>query len=341
LTLTASWFDLDRLPYDATLSFAFHRALSERLAANGLEVAYVEPVPLSGNRNGTAITMQGQDKHLLIYNSWVSSNYFQVTGIPIVRGAGFDENASTVANEVVVSESTARQFWPGENPIGKQFEALDRRSTTLWQVVGVAKDVRSLVLSQVDSSLVYFPLRHDRYRYVSILVRSPSSAASVAAIIRREAGAVDSQVQVAAAPLSDNFKIWEAPARISSTMGFILGIAGLLLASMGIYGVVAYTVSQRTREIGIRMSLGAGKAEIVRMILAQTLRPVAAGVVVGLIGCAAVSRLLESLLFGVSPLDPLVSGGVSIFLAAVALLAAYAPARRAAKVDPMIALRYE
>jgi putative ABC transport system permease protein len=141
--------------------------------------------------------------------------------------------------------------------------------------------------------------------------------------------------------LEQNLTLWEFAPRITAILGAFLGIGGLLLASMGIYGVVSHAVTQRTKEIGIRMSLGANPNDVLRMMMRQMMLPVALGGIAGLIIIASVSRILQSLLFGVSPVDPVVFGGVSLLLAGVAFLASYVPARRATRVDPMLALHHE
>jgi ABC-type antimicrobial peptide transport system permease subunit len=147
-------------------------------------------------------------------------------------------------------------------------------------------------------------------------------------------------VLVKAGTLEDNLALFQLPSRVLSILAFALGLAGLLLASLGIYGVMAYAVTQRTREIGIRMTMGAQRRDVMQLVLAQSMRPVAVGVAIGLAAGAAVSRVLASLLYGVSPRDPVVFVGVALFLSAVALLAGYVPAQRAARVDPMTALRH-
>jgi putative ABC transport system permease protein len=159
--------------------------------------------------------------------------------------------------------------------------------------------------------------------------------------ITREPSALDSSILIHTGKLEGNLDLWKLPARMLSILAVALGTAGLLLASIGIYGVMAFAVAQRTHEIGIRMTLGAERKDVLWLVLRQSLRPVAVGVAIGLCGCAAVSRVLSSLLFGVNPLDPLVFGGVSVFLAGIAILASYVPARRAAQVDPMSALRHQ
>ena len=152
---------------------------------------------------------------------------------------------------------------------------------------------------------------------------------------------LDANMLVRAAGLEQNLTLWEFAPRITATLGAVLGIAGLLLASMGIYGVVSHAVTQRTKEIGIRMSLGANPNDVLGMMIRQMMPPVAFGGIAGLIIIASVSRILQSLLFGVSPVDPVVFGSVSVLLAGVAFLASYAPARRATRIDPMLALHHE
>jgi putative ABC transport system permease protein len=337
---TAS-FDLSLEGYDEPRAAAFHQQLAARLTARpGIaEVAFVDSVPLSGSRRGTVVTLEGKEGNHQITNAEVSSNYFQLLGIPIVRGRGFEaRESSSEQHVIIVSESTARKFWPGEDPIGKRVRVSDY--AVYQDVVGVSKDIRATGLAAVDPVFVYFAAGPRTHLGLSVLARGEAGVPAIAKAIREEVQALDSNVLVHSGTLEENLALFQLPSRILSILGFALGLAGLLLATLGIYGVMAYAVTQRTKEIGIRMTLGAERRDVMRLILAQALRPVAMGVAVGLATSAGVSRVLASLLYGVSPLDPVVFGGVAMFLSTVALLAGFVPAQRAARVDPMTALRH-
>jgi macrolide transport system ATP-binding/permease protein len=340
--ITVANFDLTRQGYDAPRAAEFHRRLAASLAAQpGLETAFAAPVPLSGGRYGSIVTLDAKDLRIPVSWATVSANYFDALGIPIVRGRGFEERDASADSNLIISESAARRFWPGEDPIGKplRFGRDTDQAPVYRQVIGVAKDIHSTGLAQPDDAFVYVIAKD--YSRVSLLVRGPGANPAIARMIHDRARTLDPNVLVQTNPMEDNLRLFQFPSRATAILGGVLGFAGLLLASLGIYGVVSYAVTQRTREIGIRMSLGARKSDVLGMILGQALRPVAVGIAIGLMGSAAASRILQSLLFGVSPLDPLVFAAVSILLAAIAALAGYAPALRAAGVDPISALRHE
>ncbi|MGD0771419.1 MAG: ABC transporter permease [Candidatus Solibacter sp.] len=339
--IATAGFDLSLEGYDEPRAEAFHRQLAERLAARpGIaEVAFVDSVPLSGGRRGTVVTLEGKEDRRQITDATVSANYFQLLGIPMLRGRAFEPHESSSGQHViVVSESTARRFWPGEDPVGKRLRVGDDKF--YHEVVGVAKDIRASGLAAVDPFFVYFAVGPRTHLSLSLLARGEAGVAAIAKAIREETQALDANVLVKPGALADNLALFQLPSRILSMLALTLGLAGLLLASMGIYGVMAYAVTQRTREIGIRMTMGAGRRDVTQLVLAQAMRPVAIGVALGLAAGAGVSRVLASLLYGVSPLDPLVFAGVALFLSAVAMLAGYVPAQRASRVDPMTALRH-
>jgi hypothetical protein len=286
------------------------------------------------------VTLDGRDGGRPVYYASVSRNYFELLDIPILRGRSFrDLDMRANPPVVVVSEAAARSLWPGEEPLGKRMRF--GNDTAYNEVIGIAKDLHSLGLSEPDPIFVYVPVRPEDYLSASLLARGTAGAATITKAIQREAHALDSNLLVRTDELTKNLNLWQIPSRVTAVLGLVLGLAGLLLALLGVFGVVAYAVSRRTKEIGIRVSLGAQKNDVLRLMIAGTMRFVIAGIVLGLAGSAAVSRILHSLLFGISPLDPIVFASVSALLGAAALLASYIPARRATQVDPLSALRHE
>lgn len=287
--------------------------------------------------------------------SFVTPNYFDTVNIPIVRGRVFTPvEAEGQAPAVVISEATARRFWPGQDAIGKHLQiGLEKRTMSFpgeedpyiasSEVIGIARDVRSLDLRQIDESYVYLPLSQSRQWTSTLLVRTASDPRTMLPEIGRIVHAVDAELPVMAAPLRAMVSMdpFFVVSRIGGLLASVVGTMGLLLACLGVYGMVSYSVAQRTREIGIRMALGAENMQVLRLVVREGFRPILSGMVIGLIISAGVSRLMAATLFGLNPLDAVSFSGVSLLLAAVAGIAIILPARRALRVDPMVALRYE
>ena len=269
----------------------------------------------------------------------VSPEFFSLLGIPIVRGRNLTATeARTGAPVTIVTESTARRFWPNQDPIGKILHMEGEKDI---QVIGVAKDAQVSHLARANETYLYLPAGPKQQVRVQLLVHGADGFASTATGIRAAIHSLDPGLVVDIASLEDNLEVWRGPSRIAAILAGALGALGMLLACVGVYGVVSYAVSRRVREIGIRMTLGADAREVKNLILRQAMRPVAIGALVGISGCAAVSQILSGMLFGLSAHDPLAFVAVPLVLLSVALVAGDIPARRATQVDPMVALRYE
>ena len=260
-------------------------------------------------------------------------------GMPMVRGRGFTkEEMQSDAGVMVMTESTARRLWPGQDAIGKTLRGFDKKE---YQVTGVVKDAQVSHLGEPGGMFFYIPAGPKEQERLQLLVHSKSGDTATANGIRESARALDPDLIVDVTRLEDNLELWRTPSRIVAALSGVLGGLALLLASIGVYGVVSYGVSQRIREIGIRMTLGADGREVMSLLLRQAMRPVLIGAAVGVAGCAAVSQILSKVLYGIGSHDPIAFIGVPVFLLGIAFLASYIPARRATRVDPVVALRYE
>ena len=326
--------------YDEHLATMFIARLRERIAAlpGVVEVAQAECAPLSHDISGGGFTITGRADKISIEYNHVSPNYFSVVGIPILRGRGFTATEALNPSGVIVTESTAQRLWPGEDPLGKTLRGYTGGE---YSVIGVAKDAQVSHLGKLDTSYLYFPAGplDDSRSYV--LVRYATGFKDVSNDIRQAVRSLDPDVSVDVIKLEDNLAIWRAPSRIVAALSGALGVLALLLASIGVYGMVSYSVSRCVREIGIRMAVGATGADVVSLVLRQAMRPVLIGALAGIVVCAGVSQVLSSMLFGLSAHDPIAFICVPVFLITVALIASSIPARRAMRVDPMIALRCE
>jgi predicted permease len=339
--VVAASFDLQQQGYNDARALQFHRQLVERVSAiPGVDLAsQAAVVPLEGSSWGSIVELDGVPATRMRFN-YVSPEFFPLLGIPLVRGRVFTEaEGRQNAHVAVVSEATARHFWPNQDPLGKVFRIGPEKLP--YQVIGVARDIRSTDLAHVEKTFFYFPAADKNQKQMHLLAHTNGPVGSTARLIRDAAHSLDANIIVNSIPLEENFEKWRTPSRILASLVATLGFLGLLLASLGIYGVVSYVVSSRTREIGIRMTLGANSSGILNLIIKQAMRPVVLGLVIGCAVCAASSRLMSVMLYGISPFDPLTFAGVALFLTVIALLACYLPAKRATRVDPMEALRYE
>jgi putative ABC transport system permease protein len=317
----------------------------ERVGAlPGVEaVAQVNRTPLSPGRTGTMLRLPGQTQWHEVEMNTVSPEYFSLIGIPILRGRTFAAaELGDLARAVIITEATARRYWPGEDPIGRTLVmALGPNQETSLEIVGVVKDAQLTSIGEIASSYMYLPAGPRDQQRLRLLVRSETDFTALASAIRAVSRELDSGVVTRVNPLEENLSFWRTVSRLVATLSGSLGLLALILASFGVYGVVSCVVSRRVREVGIRMMLGASARDVQAMILHQTLRPVVIGAVIGIGAAAAASRILQSVLFGVSPFDPLAFIGAPLFLLAVAAAASLAPTRAALRLDPMTTLRYD
>jgi macrolide transport system ATP-binding/permease protein len=309
---------------------------------------FTRPLIIEGSR-GDQRTLPGGSLGTI-----VSPDYFRTLSISILRGRIFTEKeAETNAPVVVLSEATARNFWPEDDPIGQRIK-LDLKSDSHWreyQVIGIAKDARSTNLTRIDPTFFYLPAASDTFAGATILLRLQGEPQGSVRAVVDSINEMDRTLQPSLISLEDGqIRIQRLLTEMLGTFVAFLAALALPLAALGIYGVIAFLVSQRTREIGIRMALGASRADILRLILSQGMRPVVFGASLGFLLSLAASTAIHAflvfpgvpdVLFGASFFDPVSFLGLTFFLGCVALLASLIPARKAMRVDPMAALRYE
>jgi putative ABC transport system permease protein len=274
----------------------------------------------------------------------VSPDYFRTMETPLKRGRFFTDADDRQAPQVVlIDEALAQRYFSNRDPVGLRIKRGGPTSEAPWMtIVGLVGNIKSDGFDQPDQPHLYYPIFQNPAYAMAIYLRTDVAASTVTQSLREQVRALDrdlpvfgerTMTQVAAESMSRR--------RFAMQVVGLFGILALVLAAVGIYGVIAYSVTQRTREIGIRVALGASRSAILRWVLKQGMVLTMAGVVVGLIGALALTRLLRSLLFGVGPTDIVTYGVLAAVLTIVALIACYVPARRATKVDPLVALRYE
>jgi putative ABC transport system permease protein len=338
---------------DAERRAAFFEPVMERInGLPGVEYSGVtQTLPLAGYMPEIAFSIGGpprlgENAHP-VGMDFCTAGYFQAAGIPILKGRTFDRRDKPGApGVIIINAALADQYFPNENPLGKRLYLLEPREGSVdarWEIVGIVGNVHQHGLTEPVQPCVYRPLS---YSFIwhggNLIIRSANEPDALVRSVRQAVLDVDPSQ-----PVANIQTLKEIVASSVAQRRFLLSVVGgfagaaLLLAAIGLYGVMAYAVSQRTREIGVRVALGAKNRDVITMVVGQGMRIVAVGLALGLIGAFGLSHLLRGLLFGVNPTDLTTFVAVPLVLLAVTLFACWLPARRAAKVDPMEALRYE
>jgi macrolide transport system ATP-binding/permease protein len=342
-------FDLSLQGYDAPRSREFKRRLLERVRSLP-DVQYAglsNSVPLSLSMNNNPIYVEGQPEQSganvpMAMNSWATAGFLSAMGTRLLEGRDFTEQDGESNRPVaIVNETFARRFWPDQSALGKRYSHAG--SAGPWiEVVGVIEDGKYFSLSEDPTPFVYSYLNPLDGGDLTMVVRTAGEPQSAMGAIRREFQQLDAALPVYnVKTMVEHMSVAYFPARLAATLLGCFGLLALLLAAIGIFGVMSYAVTQRTREIGIRMALGAQAGGILKLVVGEGLKLATFGMAIGLAGAIAGTRLMSSLLYGVNALDVVTFAGVSLLLALVALLACYIPARRAMRVDPLVALRCE
>ncbi len=332
--------DLTSQGYDEARAATFHAQLSERLQAlPGIKsVSLAQTVPFAGGRDET-IDIEGGGSAQSVSANEVSAEYFQTLGVSLRRGRYFtEEDGRSGQSPAVVSQAMANRFWPNADPIGKRFR--DNAGTS-HEIVGVVADVSSRHIGKLDGPFFYTPASPSKLTGHSFVLRTNENLAAGLSAVREVARSLDTGVFVNVAPLEEN--LWRVlePARMGAWFSGTVSLLALLIAATGIYGMLSYLVVERTSEIGLRMALGAQRPNVLLLIVGDGMKLAGFGIVIGVGVSLVLTKVMSSLLFGVGRIDALAFVTVSIGALAVALLACYIPARRATKVDPLVALRNE
>jgi len=278
----------------------------------------------------------------------VSDRLFETLGVPLLRGRSFDERDEVKrAPTVIVNETLAKKYLPGVDPIGKRLKVGGPErpigpKNPWMEIVGVVGDIKYSGLDASPQPTYYLPYRQNAWSRQFVVVRTSSDPAALASAARDAVASLNRDVPLARVRTVDQLMTASvAPPKFRTVLVAMFALVGLVLAAIGLYGVISYAVTERTHELGVRIALGADRAHVVRLVLGEALALTAAGIVAGLAGAWATTRLMQGLLYGVGATDALTFAGISALLMGTALVASYLPTRRATRVDPMIALRYE
>jgi putative ABC transport system permease protein len=334
---------------DGKAQAAFYQRLLEGLQARGeIEMAAVVfPDPLSGSNAMASFDIEGQPPMTRADrpNSTIvaaTPDYCRTMGIQLIAGRSFtDRDRPPAPTSVMINTTLARRYFSGVDPIGKRIR-FDEESNDWMTIVGLVADSRNMGLDQEPAPQLFLPMHVFPLPFMNVVARSPGGVAGVASAVRAQVHAIDPELPVdTARPLSEVVHESVAEPRFRTLLLGGFAVTALVLAAIGVYGLISYSVTQRTREIGIRVALGASARQVVGPILREGLTLALAGIAIGAAGAVAATRFLESLLFGVAPTDPLTFAAVSGLLLLVAVIASYIPSRRALRVDPLVALKAE
>ena len=338
--------------YDAAKQVQFFSELQKRLESlPGVQSASaIMPLPLSGNFYSISFQIQGREVAEKDQPAssifFTGADYFRTMGIPIIKGRDFDQHDQHGSLPVaIITEEFARQYFPNEDPIGKRLSpgiSTFDNERVYREIIGVVADIRNLRLNTAPKPAYYVSLAQVPFSQMTVVVKTAQDPKSVVNAATKEVAAMDSEVPLFnVKTMREYLSASVAPPRFNTTLLSIFAGVALVLTLVGLYGVMSYSVAQRTNEIGIRLALGAQSRDVLLMIVKQGSRLILIGLTIGLAGAYALTRLIESLLFGVTAKDPFTFGAAALLLALVAILACYIPAWRATKVDPLVALRYE
>jgi putative ABC transport system permease protein len=326
----------------------FFKRAQERLATlPGVKsVGAISYLPLTGLASSTVFNLASQpelppDESPGTEVRVITPGYFGAMGIPLVKGRTFDERDGADSRVLIINETMARKFFPGQDPIGQRL-IVNWEPKVADEIVGVVGDVKETALAEEANPAIYWPHPREPYQFMNFVLRAAIDSAHLSAAATKEIHALDPDQPVSDIRTLDQVvaKSIARPRFNALLLAIFAGVA-LVLASVGIYGVMNYSATQRTQEIGIRMALGAKPRDILRLVVGHGMKLTAAGIAIGVIASLALTRVMSNLLFGVTATDLPTFLGVSALLTAVALVANYIPARRATRLNPVVALRYE
>ncbi|HEY9432864.1 MAG TPA: ADOP family duplicated permease, partial [Blastocatellia bacterium] len=344
VSLPGRKYDTDRKRIDF-----FRQAVAQMQSLPGVEsVGAVSFLPFASPHAGTLVEIEGRPKPppgqgLGTGVIVTDQNYFRTMQISLKRGRLFtDQEAAEMRHVVVVNEAFAEKNFPGEDPLGKRVVIYMKNDNQPCEIIGVVGDSKHMKLDAKAEPMSYWPHPELTYSGMTLVLRAQGEPTAIANAARNVIRTLDPEQPIADVRTMENLiGTSVARARFNTLLLTIFAVVALLLASLGIYGVVAYSVAQRTREIGVRMALGARRMDVLRLVVRRGMTLALGGVALGVPASFALTWLIETLLFNVSATDPLTFAGIPLLLILVTLLACLIPARRAAKVDPMVALRYE